>query len=392
MEIKKENINKTMKVGVISAVIELLVFVMAFFSSVFLLGSDYKFGIKGLANRLKNSGEQEMAIASYIEENNADKWETISSNHTSSRPFINCASRFVETSIDKKEITVFDVPECDNAHYSYNHIYGYDVWPKMESGRIVLSKDLYVSTKSSIGDSISIKLGEETKVFTVIGYCEGSKESDRTKMGNVMADFLGDFAVVMREDLDDVVVSGYMKTVSLNQETRSFELAIRDWTADKNVNPKTSKFSNYEIQNIFGFYSSVNSKKVFLIPIGIALLLLSAVLLLYFQLSFYKCNKLGNIGLLVITISSILIWFLASFIFSKIKFKLFGYSVVLSTTGAFVLPTILLLSFCLFYIVRLLLLEKEIINKHNIENSENLQEEKENENNMDNESLCDESK
>ncbi|MCR5185113.1 MAG: glycosyltransferase family 4 protein [Bacilli bacterium] len=341
------------------------IFFVALFSSLFIFGGNQQFFISKSGDNLINSGDSDLIVCVNRNKDNVDPdfWSNISYENTKDEPYKYSASRYVTTKYNELDLTVFDVPYYNNSSYSYNHIYGENVWNKLKSGYIVLSSDLYRKLGFNPGDNMTITLGNKTKSFEVIGMCFGAINGERNNTGSIFAGTFGYFAVVSQEDLNDITISSFFKTISKYFEKSAvIEREIKKWINTEGFDSGTAKFSCKAIQERYKLYTTINQRLPLCMSFGIVLLIIAIVLLIQFISDYVKYFFENKFLLYSLPIISLLLFFGLLFLFSKITPTLFGVKFLFAYSGAFVFPVAFGLFTCMTTILGALRKEKAIEN------------------------------
>lgn len=312
--------------------LQILIFVTSFLFSSSVFGPNFKTNLYDVSKKVTSESELELAVLSNLSNNNEDELLSMVNNQTSDTPFNYCASRVIRSVYNDKPIAIIDVPKEHNQYYSYNHIYSESAWKKMERGTIVLSRDFYESSGLNEGDNISIPTQEKSLEFTVVGYCDGTPDSERNRIGNVLADFLGQYAVVLRDDVSNIPVQEVLKTINCgNMTNRDVDNEVIRWLSDNRIDAYSTVFSNKKLNDLFAQSAMIHNSK-YIIPISIisgVLLTLLVVFYIYvniadsmrFKIVRYSspfCVLLVFIGLTLLFIKSPILNLLNVFYYSSV--------------------------------------------------------------------------
>lgn len=357
--------NKKGKENILSVLLliffEIDICIAALFSSLFLFGTHFSYG--NIGNILHDSEDSELIITTKVKPLSDEQYDLLYEDNTSKTPFVNCTSKFATASYDGNEFTVLDVPysESSNKYYSYNHIYSDSAWPKLAGNTIVLSRELFDALRLETDSKLTLSFGEKEKEFTIIGVCDGVRGYERKRAGTIFAETFGYFAVVLKGDLDDVDVSGYLKTISRSQVSRDIEYETNKWFGQKGFDVSNSHFSNQQIDETYYFDRIIIQNKTLFVVSGIILLIPTSLLLFWFVAIYLKDilkTKLLRYLLPVIVGG---VYFGGMFGFSKIVYALLGHKIIFKNTGALILPAVFGLICLIITILGALKNEKPVI-------------------------------
>ena len=344
---------------------QLTIFFITLFSSLFIFGGNQKYFLTQTGRNLIDSRDSDLIIcADRSKDNeNPDFWDELYGENTGSRAFTSSVSRYVPTSFDKYDLTVFDVPYYNHSQYSFNHIYGDKVWGKLKPGSIILSSDFYRRLGFEPGDTIELTIGNQVKSFEVAGMCYGALNGDRVNTGTIYAQTFGHYAVVSQEDLNDIYIEQYFKSITKGSFSgEEIEREIDKWVNNKGLDNTSINFSCEIIQDRYSLYMSLSRNFVMFVLIGSVLLLMGILLLIQYLIGYIKSYFKTKIFLFSLPVFTVLIFFFSFFIFSKLSFTLFGIPFIFDYSGAFILPIGFGLVICLTTILGALNKERGFMN------------------------------
>ncbi len=335
-----------------------VIFINACLISLSFYGSNTNVGLSNVAKKVTNSNENEIALISEIKTNNQEEINSIIENHTYSKPFYNCVSRITTASIKGYNVSIIDVPACDHKYYSYNHIYSENAWTNFTKGTIVLSSEFYsVIGAKNIG-VITVFNNNNSFDFAVAGFCEGTSNFKRDRLGNLLSDSLGYYAVVLREDFESFTTEKLMKTINIGtNDNRTVQNNVNSWINDPLINNRKTLLTNNELNSILKFNNFISDFKPFFIPIGIISTLILIASFVAFLILYIDDSKKSKLTKFIVPMISLVMFFVLVVLLSIIVLPLSFGNVSLSNVGLLIAPLSIgaLLTAILFF----LLLKKE---------------------------------